>query len=159
MNLIQIVITYPRFKDTTKVYNAVNSISHREEFVNACLDLPLNKCECGIYNVTNGGYVTTKQVVECMKRSLSWKKNLNIGKMIRSFIAKEQTPPRSNCVMDNSKLLNTESKCVIAWMQLKIRLTNGLRSKVCQYITNINVFCTYSKKVQHRQYTELWWKV
>ena len=26
-----------------KVYNAVNSISHREEFVNACLDLPFEQ--------------------------------------------------------------------------------------------------------------------
>ena len=93
-----------------KVYNAVNSISHREEFVNACLDLAFNKCDYGIYNVTNGGYVTTKQVVECMKKKFNLEKEFEYWEDDSEFYSKGATAPRSNCVMDNSKLLNTGIK-------------------------------------------------
>ena len=92
------------------MYNAVNSISHREEFVNACLDLPLKKCDYGIYNVTNGGYVTTKQVVECMKKKFKLEKEFEYWEDDSEFYSKGATAPRSNCVMDNSKLLNAGIK-------------------------------------------------
>ena len=46
-----------------KVYDNVNSISHRGDFVRACLDLWERRAPFGIYNVTNPGFVTTRQVV------------------------------------------------------------------------------------------------
>ena len=46
-----------------KVYDNVNSISHRADFVKACLDTWELRVPFGIYNVTNPGFVTTQHVV------------------------------------------------------------------------------------------------
>ena len=89
-----------------KVYDAVNSISHRREFVEACIDLALNKCEYGIYNLTNGGYVTTKQVVELMQEKLDLDKEFEYWANDSDFYSEGAATPRSNCVLDNSKILN-----------------------------------------------------
>ena len=43
-----------------KVYDNVNSISHRADFVKACLDTWELRAPFGIYNVTNPGFVTTQ---------------------------------------------------------------------------------------------------
>jgi 3,5-epimerase/4-reductase len=52
-----------------KVYDNVNSISHRADFVKACLDLWELRAPFGIYNVTNPGFVTTRQVVELIEKA------------------------------------------------------------------------------------------
>jgi dTDP-4-dehydrorhamnose reductase len=51
----------------TKVYDNVNSISHREDFVRACLDTWKLKVPFGTYNITNPGFVTTHQVVKLLQ--------------------------------------------------------------------------------------------
>ena len=43
-----------------KVYENVNSISHRGDFAQRCLDLWDRQAPFGTYNVTNPGYVTTR---------------------------------------------------------------------------------------------------
>src|SRR5580698_11344501 len=53
-----------------KVYDNVNSISHRADFVRACLDLWEKRAPFGIYNVTNRGFVTTRQVIEWVEKYL-----------------------------------------------------------------------------------------
>ena len=53
-----------------KVYDNVNSISHRGDFVRACLDLWERRAPFGIYNVTNPGFVTTRQVVDLVEKIL-----------------------------------------------------------------------------------------
>ena len=42
-----------------KVYDNVNSISHRGDFVHACLELWDRRAPFGAYNITNPGFVTT----------------------------------------------------------------------------------------------------
>lgn len=91
----------------SKVYDAVNSISHREEYVNACIELATDKCDYGIYNVTNGGYITTRQVVECAKDILNLDKEFEYWLDDSEFYTEGATAARSNCVMDNTKLLST----------------------------------------------------
>ena len=54
----------------SKVYDNVNSISHRADFVRACLDLWERRAPFGIYNVTNPGFVTTRQVVSMIETIL-----------------------------------------------------------------------------------------
>ena len=54
----------------SKVYDNVNSISHRADFVQACLDLWESRAKFGIYNVTNPGFVTTRQVVKYVEKIL-----------------------------------------------------------------------------------------
>jgi len=53
-----------------RVYENVNSISHRGEFVRGCLALWERRAPFGIYNVTNPGFVTTREVVELIEKIL-----------------------------------------------------------------------------------------
>ena len=49
-----------------KYYDNVNSISHTDDFVTACLNLMESDAPHGIYNVVNPGYITTKKVLNMM---------------------------------------------------------------------------------------------
>ena len=88
-----------------KVYDNVNSVSHRADFVNACLDLWEKRAPFGIYNVTNPGFVTTRQVVAMIERVLKPKKLFEFWKNDEEFYKVAAKTPRSNCVLDVSKLL------------------------------------------------------
>jgi dTDP-4-dehydrorhamnose reductase len=88
-----------------KVYDNVNSISHRADFVRACLDLWEKRAPYGIYNVTNQGFVTTRQVVALLEKILKPKQKFEFWKDDREFYQQAAKTPRSNCVMDVSKLL------------------------------------------------------
>jgi UDP-glucose 4,6-dehydratase len=87
-----------------KVYNNVNSISHRADFVRACLDLWSLRAPFGIYNVTNPGWITTRYVIEQIEKILKPQKKFEFWKDDAEFY-KFAKAPRSNCVMDTSKLL------------------------------------------------------
>ena len=88
-----------------KVYDNVNSISHRGDFVRACLDLLELRAAFGIYNVTNPGFVTTRHVVEMIERILKPNRRFEFWKDDAEFYRVAAKTPRSNCVMDVSKML------------------------------------------------------
>jgi dTDP-4-dehydrorhamnose reductase len=88
-----------------KVYDNVNSISHRTDFVRACLDLWELRAPFGIYNVTNPGFVTTRQVVQEVERFLKPARKFEFWESDEEFYRVAAKTPRSNCVMDNSKIL------------------------------------------------------
>jgi len=88
-----------------KVYDNVNSISHRADFVKACLDTWEVRAPFGIYNVTNPGFVTTRQVVELIEQRLKPAKKFEFWANDEEFYRVAAKTPRSNCVMDVSKLL------------------------------------------------------
>jgi UDP-glucose 4,6-dehydratase len=88
-----------------KVYDNVNSISHRADFVKACLDTWKLRAPFGIYNVTNPGFVTTRHVVEVIEKILKPKRRFEFWKSDGEFYKVAAKTPRSNCVMDVSKLL------------------------------------------------------
>ena len=87
---------------------AENSISDLNEFVVATTKLLETESPFGIYNVTNTGYVTTSGVVDLLKKyNLPNKKHkYKFFDTIDDFMLKAAKTPRSNCIMDNSKLLN-----------------------------------------------------
>lgn len=89
----------------SKVYDNVNSISHRRDFVAACLDTWLQRVPFGIYNVTNPGAVTTRQVVEAIERVLKPARRFEFWENDEEFYKVAAKTPRSNCIMDSSKLL------------------------------------------------------
>ncbi len=93
-----------------KVYDNVNSISHRGDFAKACLDLWQARAPFGIYNVTNPGYITTRQVVEMIQRILKPKRRFEFWASDDEFYRFGAKTPRSNCVMDMKKLLSTGIK-------------------------------------------------
>ena len=88
-----------------KVYENVNSISHRADFVKACLDLWERRAPFGTYNVTNPGYVTTRHVVELIARRLRPARKFEFWTNDEEFYRQAAKTPRSNCVLDITKLL------------------------------------------------------
>ena len=93
-----------------KVYDNVNSISHRADFVKACLDTWELRAPFGIYNVTNPGYVTTRHVVEQIEKILKPARKFEFWKSDAEFYQTAAKTPRSNCVLDVSKLLTAGVK-------------------------------------------------
>ena len=88
-----------------KVYDNVNSISHRFDFARACLDLWQRRAPFGIYNLTNPGFITTRQVVEMIERILAPNRKFEFWSSDEEFYEFGAKTPRSNCVLDTSKLL------------------------------------------------------
>jgi dTDP-4-dehydrorhamnose reductase len=88
----------------TTLEDSINSLSHLEDCVRACLDLWEMRAPFGIYNVTNPGAVTTRQIVETMQRGLKLQRRFEFWKG-DSELPPSGWPPRSNCILDVSKLL------------------------------------------------------
>jgi dTDP-4-dehydrorhamnose reductase len=93
-----------------KVYDNVNSISHRADFVRACLDLWEVRAPFGTYNMTNPGFVTTRQVVALVEKFLKPAKRFEFWASDEEFYKVAAKTPRSNCVMDTTKLLSAGVK-------------------------------------------------
>ncbi len=89
----------------SKVYDNFNSLSHRGDFVRACLDLWERRAPFGTYNVTNPGFVTTRQVVEQIEKRLKLDRKFEFWASDEEFYKVAAKTPRSNCVMNVSKLL------------------------------------------------------
>lgn len=89
----------------SRVYENVNSISHRGDFVNACLGLWEKRAPFGVYNVTNPGWITTRQVIELIQKHLKPARDFEFWANDSEFYAKAARTPRSNCVLEAGKLL------------------------------------------------------
>ena len=89
----------------SKVYDNFNSLSHRGDFVKACLDLWERRAAFGTYNVTNPGFVTTRLVVQQIEKRLKLDRKFEFWASDEEFYKVAAKTPRSNCVMDVSKLL------------------------------------------------------
>jgi len=89
----------------SKVYDNVNSISHRRDFVSACIDTWEKRAPFGTYNVTNPGAVTTRQVIEKIQHILKPERSFEFWESDEEFYKVAARTPRSNCIMDVSKLL------------------------------------------------------
>jgi len=90
-----------------KVYDNLNSVSHRGEFARACVDLWKRRAPFGIYNITNPGFVTTRRVVELVEKFLRPNRPFEFFSSDEEFYRVAAKTPRSNCVLDVSKLLAT----------------------------------------------------
>jgi len=69
-----------------KVYENVNSISHRADFVRACLELWQKRAPFGIYNITNPGFVTTRHVRRAIEKILKPNRPFEYWVMMRNSI-------------------------------------------------------------------------
>lgn len=90
--------------------DARNSLSHLREFVTACFDCWDQQVEYGIYNLTNSGSVTTRDVVELIRKSGVSNKDFQFFDDEQDFMNKAAKTPRSNTVLDNSKALQAGLK-------------------------------------------------
>jgi dTDP-4-dehydrorhamnose reductase len=89
----------------SRVYENVNSLSHRGDFAAACLDLWESRAPLGAYNVTNPGFVATRPVIEMIQRILKPHRNFEFWANDEEFYKLAAKTPRSNCILDVSKLL------------------------------------------------------
>lgn len=83
---------------------ATNSISQLEEFVAATFACWEKHVPFGIYNVTNPGRITTHEVVDLIKKTGVSNKDFVFFKDESDFMQRAAKTPRSNCVVDSSKL-------------------------------------------------------
>ncbi|MDO8539111.1 MAG: sugar nucleotide-binding protein [Opitutaceae bacterium] len=90
-----------------RLLEATNSISHLEEFCAATLACWEKRVPFGTYNVTNPGQVTTHEVVDLIKKSGVANKHFDFFASEDEFMRVAAKTPRSNCVMDSSKLAAT----------------------------------------------------
>ena len=63
-----------------------------------------------LLNVTNPGFVTTRQVVAMIEQIIKPKRPFEFWASDEEFYQIEAKTPRSNCVLDVSKLLDTGIK-------------------------------------------------
>jgi UDP-glucose 4,6-dehydratase len=96
-NYLTKLLTYDNLLD------AENSLSHRADFAKYTIELIEQKVPYGIYNITNKGSATTKQVVDLMKKHLKLDKEFQFFTNLEKFMS-EVTAPRSNCVLDTTKI-------------------------------------------------------
>ncbi len=89
---------------------ATNSISQLEEFCAATFACWEKRVPFGTYNVTNPGHVTTHEVVELIKKTGVADREFKFFQDESDFMHKAAKTPRSNCVMDTSKLAATGIK-------------------------------------------------
>ena len=87
--------------------DAANSISQLDEFVAATLACWEKRVPFGTYNVTNPGQVTTREVVGLIKRTGVSNKDFKFFTDEAEFMRTTAKTPRSNCVMNSTKLAAT----------------------------------------------------
>lgn len=93
-----------------RLLDAANSISQLHEFVAATFACWEKRVPFGIYNVTNPGQVTTREVVDLILQSGVCAKEYSFFESEDEFMQTAAKTPRSNCVMDSSKLQATGIK-------------------------------------------------
>jgi UDP-glucose 4,6-dehydratase len=86
--------------------DAINSLSHLEDCVAACLQLWDRRAPFGIYNVTNPGAITIDEIVSMMQRILRPSRPVACLNGFNSR-PRESKPLRSYCILDDSKLRKT----------------------------------------------------
>ena len=82
---------------------AENSVSHLEEFCQKCIECFTKDVEPGVYNMTNPGSITTRQVTEWMIKEGLTDKKFKFFDSEEEFMTKAAIAPRSNCVLDTTK--------------------------------------------------------
>jgi dTDP-4-dehydrorhamnose reductase len=88
----------------SRLLEATNSISQLEEFCASTFACWEKRVPFGTYNVTNPGKVTTREVVELIRKSGVSRKQFDFFSSEDEFMRVAAKTPRSNCVMDSSKL-------------------------------------------------------
>lgn len=100
-NFLSKLMRYSRLLDAT------NSISQLHEYVEASFACFEKKVPYGVYNITNPGQVTTREVTELIEAHGLAPHPFSYFDDEAEFMQKAAITPRSNCVMDTRKLENT----------------------------------------------------
>ena len=96
-NYLQKLLNYDRLLE------AENSVSHLDEFVQKCIECFTQEIEPGVYNMTNPGSITTRQVTEWMIEEGLSDKKFSFFDDEDDFMQRAAKTHRSNCVLDVTK--------------------------------------------------------
>lgn len=88
-----------------RLLEAENSITHLDDFAAATFACMERKVAPGVYNVTNPGSVTTRQVTERIRARGLADHDFSFFESEAEFMREAAITPRSNCVLDSGKLL------------------------------------------------------
>jgi dTDP-4-dehydrorhamnose reductase len=103
-NYLTKMMTYSRLLEVR------NSISQLDEFVCATWESWNRRIPFGIYNVTNSGSITTREIVTLITTSVASNRLVARNKTFcffaneEEFISEVVKAPRSHCLLDNGKL-------------------------------------------------------
>ena len=97
-NYLSKLMRYERLLDAT------NAISQLDEFAAATLACWEQRVPFGTYNVVNPGAITAREIVEVIRRSGVSPKEFRFFASEDEFMQVAAKTPRSNCVLDGSKL-------------------------------------------------------
>lgn len=96
-NYISKVLRYEKLLDVR------NSLSQLDEFTRACVASWTKRVPFGVYNMTNPGSVTTRDVVELIRKHKVSKKDFQFFESEDEFMHLAAKTPRSSCVLDAGK--------------------------------------------------------
>lgn len=96
-NYLSKLMTYAQLLDVR------NSLSHLDEFVDACLDCWQGRLDFGVYNLTNSGAMSTRAIVELIQRSGVCNRQFRFFESEDEFMRLAAIAPRSSCELDNTK--------------------------------------------------------
>lgn len=88
-----------------RLLEATNSLSHLDEFAEACVDCWRLGVPYGIYHLTNGGCVQTSEVAGLIRRTIAPHRDFRYFEDEDEFLRIAAQTPRSSCVLDNTKAL------------------------------------------------------
>lgn len=97
-NYLTKLMTYP------KLLQARNSLSCLEEFIPASFECWIQRLPFGIYHLTNPGSILTQEVVDLIQFHGLSKKRFEYFESESEFMRVAAVTPRSNCVLDSSKI-------------------------------------------------------
>ena len=100
-NYLTKLLRYPRLLD------ARNSLTHLTEFVATALAFATHRPSPGIYNCTNPGSVTTREVTALLSATIAPGRAFDYFADETEFMRLAASTPRSNCVLSSAKLLST----------------------------------------------------
>jgi dTDP-4-dehydrorhamnose reductase len=121
-NYLTKLMRYPR------LLAATNSISHLDEFVAATLACWEKRVPFGTYNVTNPGAITTHEVVDLIVKSGVHPKKYEFFASESDFMKIAAKTPRSNCVMDSTKLAGVGIRLTEVHAAVEASLRNWKKS-------------------------------
>ena len=96
-NYLSKLCRYPRLLD------AENSLTHLGEFIREAIGMMDRGLPKGIYNMTQPGSITTRQVVKILQETAILKHEPEFFQSEEEFMKKAAKTPRSNCVLSADK--------------------------------------------------------
>lgn len=97
-NYLSKVISYPKQLETA------NSITRIEELIQACYACLNQNFPTGIYNITNPGVLKTSEIIDGIRKHKISDQSFEFYTSESEFYSEAGRTPRSECILDSSKI-------------------------------------------------------